>query len=139
MKNTKERNMTKKHIKRKVEKIKMIAEGIIVLISLLISHFLNLSIIEVAIYLLNVLLLWEISRMLSSYVMDDEHKMDLRLLVDGFLVIFLRELLVIFSEHKAGYEITLLIIIGIMTFLYLLRRAVLNDNKSFIFLKEKEI
>ena len=123
--------MTKNHINRRKDKIKMILEAAIVLVSLTLSYLYDLTIIEVAIYLLNVLLIWEISRMISTYIMDEDHKMDLRLLIDGFLVIFLRELLVIFSEHKDGYEMTLLIIIGIMSFLYFLRRAVLNDNKSF--------
>jgi len=54
--------------------------------------------------LLSFIVLLEVVRMVTSYVLGEEPIMKLRFIIDGFIVFFLRDIVLIFSEPK--YELS---------------------------------
>ena len=118
---------------------KIVIEAALVVLALSAAIFLDLTIIEVAIWILNALLIWEIVRMAVSYVIDKAHAMDLRLLIDGFIVIFLRELLIVFTEHKDKYISAIMVILLIMILLFAARKSVFSDQEKYTNVSKEDI
>ena len=84
---------------------KEIIEGFIVGIVILLTIFLKqIEFVEVINGLLGVIVLWEVVRMLTTYIMDKKHNISLRIALDGFIIFFLRDLLLVFSDTHYSFE-----------------------------------
>jgi len=83
-----------------LKKHKITVELTIVLFLFLfiVLDFLTFS--KVISYLLMFIVLLEVVRMLTSYIFGKEPVMKLRFIIDGFIIFFLRDLVLIFSEPK---------------------------------------
>jgi uncharacterized membrane protein (DUF373 family) len=58
------------------------------------------SFLTILSYLLMFIVLIEVIRMVTTYVLGSEPVMKLRFIIDGFIVFFLRDLVLIFSDPK---------------------------------------
>jgi len=84
---------------------KEILEGIIVAIILISTIvFKGLDFVEVVNFILGVIVLWEVIRMLTTYILNKKHNISLRIALDGFIIFFLRDLLLVFSDTHYSFE-----------------------------------
>ena len=126
---------------------KEILEGIIVgiiLVSTII--FKGLDFVEVVNFILGVIVLWEVIRMLTTYVLSKKHNISLRIALDGFIIFFLRDLLLVFSDTHYSFEdkvykmlFILFVIFTLILFRFIVRKMPkelwIKDFKSFFIVK----
>lgn len=88
----------------------------------IILNFLKFATVIVALLIFIVLL--EVVRMVTTYVLGKEQVMKLRFIIDGFIIFFMRDLVLIFSSEKYSIiekEEKLIMIIALIFSLFIFR------------------
>jgi len=87
-------------MKPTLKKYKLLIESIIVAIFFGIVFLEHATLFKVIASLLSVIVIWEVVRMLASYIFEDAKVMRIRLIIDGFIIFFLRDLVLIFQKKN---------------------------------------
>jgi len=103
---------------------KILVEFIIVLSLFSLLFLKNISLFTIISYVLGFVVIWEVVRMITTYAFEDTKVMKLRIVIDGFIVFFLRDLVLIFSSEKYPLpekEEKLIVVILILFSLFIFR------------------
>ena len=96
---------------------------------------------DMIIFLLEILIVAEITRMLANFVMDRNHKVNIRYAIDGSIIYVIRELYITLTAFQTNQELWLQISIymGVITGFIVLRtiailqfESIIKDNKDLI-------
>jgi uncharacterized membrane protein (DUF373 family) len=73
---------------------------------------------EIVVHILSFVVLLEVIKVISGFITSKEHVVQLRTVIDGFIVFFLRDLVLIFSNEKYSFieKENKLIMLGIILF-----------------------
>ena len=83
--------------------------------------------------ILTVIVIWEVIRMLTTYAIENTKVMKIRVLIDGFIIFFLRDLVLIFSEEKYSFDEKTektIFILGIVLSLFIFRIMALKFSPN---------
>jgi uncharacterized membrane protein (DUF373 family) len=84
----------------------------------------KISLFKIIATVLGFVVIWEVVRMITTYALENEKVMKLRIVIDGFIVFFLRDLVLIFSEEKyslSDKEDKLILVFMILSMLFIFR------------------
>lgn len=99
------------------------------LIFVLVKDFHEISNInQLIIALLEFIIVLEIVRMIFEFIMDDEHRIKLRLMIDSTIIFFVRDIMLIVNEKFDEKKI--FFILGIIAILFVFRVAALHYTPS---------
>jgi len=107
-----------------IKKNKIGLELFIVIILFSLMFFENVSLFTIIVNVLGFVVIWEVVRMVTTYAIEDHKVMKLRIVIDGFIVFFLRDLVLVFSNEKYSLEEKeekVLLVLGILFVLFIFR------------------
>lgn len=108
----------------KLKQNKIYFELGIVIILFSFTFFTKVTLFTIIVKVLGFVVIWEVVRMVTSYAIEDHKVMKLRIIIDGFIVFFLRDLVMIFSTEKYNLfekEEKVVFVLGIVLVLFIFR------------------